>query len=104
MGKAAQNLMESISMDGVYDYMYHLLNEYSKLLDFKPVRPSTAIEVCYQSLLCYADEKKRRFLERSTAFPSLNPPCKLPPRDDNYIKSWMEKKSKAIEEAEIIPP
>ncbi|KAL8089533.1 hypothetical protein AgCh_039126 [Apium graveolens] len=104
MGKAAQDLMESISMDGVYDYMFHLISEYSKLLDFKPVRPPTALEVCYDSLLCYADEKKRSFLERSTAFPSLNPPCALPPRDNNVIRSWMEKKSKIIQETEVIPP
>lgn len=104
MGKAAQDLMDSISMDGIYDYMYHLINEYSKLLDFKPVRPQNALEVCYDSLLCYADEKKRSFLERSTAYPSLSPPCRLPPHDDNVIQSWIEKKSKIIQETEIIPP
>ena len=69
IGKKAQNLMESLSMDRVYDYMFHLITEYSKLQDFKPVPPSSAQEVCPESLLCFADEKKRQFLEKSTVFP-----------------------------------
>ncbi|KAI3450319.1 hypothetical protein Pfo_006984 [Paulownia fortunei] len=45
IGRAAQDFMGSLSMDGVYDYMYHLLTEYSKLQAFTPVRPSTALEI-----------------------------------------------------------
>lgn len=69
--------MESLSMDRVYDYMFHLVSEYSKLLDFKPVPPSTASEVCVHSMLCFANEKQRMYLNRSMAFPSQTPPCTL---------------------------
>ncbi|KAG8387916.1 hypothetical protein BUALT_Bualt02G0071100 [Buddleja alternifolia] len=78
LGTAAQNFMGSLSMDRVYDYMYHLLTEYSKLQAFMPLRPSSALEVCVDSVLCFADQKKRRWLKRSTTFPSPTPPCSLP--------------------------
>lgn len=79
MGKRGQDFMESLSMDRIYDYMFHLISEYSKLLDFKPTPPSTALEVCADSVLCFADDKQRTFLNKSTAFPSQTPPCTLKP-------------------------
>lgn len=45
-------------MDHVYDYMYHLIVEYSKLQDFKPAPPSLAQEVCVESILCVADKQQ----------------------------------------------
>lgn len=90
-------------MDRIYDYMYHLITEYSKLLDFKPTRPSSALEVCADSLLCFAaDEKQRDFMERSTTFPSSTPPCKLQSPDGNVINGWLENKRKVIEESQVI--
>ncbi|GAB4858876.1 hypothetical protein Ancab_010353 [Ancistrocladus abbreviatus] len=35
VGREGQHFMDSLSMGRVYDYMYHLITEYSKLLDFK---------------------------------------------------------------------
>lgn len=78
IGKAAQEYMGSLSMDRVYDYMYHLLNEYSKLQDFTPVKPSFAMEICHDSVLCFADENQREFLQKSASSPSPTPPCSLP--------------------------
>lgn len=54
-------------------------NTQSELLDFKPKPPPSAQEVCIDSLLCFADERQREFLERSVASPSQNYPCTLPP-------------------------
>lgn len=79
IGKRGQKLMQDLDMDRVYDYMYHLIVEYSKLLDFKPTPPPSAQEVCVDSLLCVADEQQRQFLERSAASPSPTYPCTLPP-------------------------
>ncbi|CAN6692979.1 unnamed protein product [Malus baccata var. baccata] len=42
MGQRGQDFMESLSMDRVYDYMFHLITEYSKLLDFKSDIPASA--------------------------------------------------------------
>ncbi|KAF7833769.1 O-glucosyltransferase rumi-like protein [Senna tora] len=79
MGRRGQELMETLNMDRVYDYMFHLISEYAKLQDFKPNPPSTAMEVCAESVLCYADEKQTAFLKQSAASPSQAPPCTLPP-------------------------
>ncbi|CAH9074724.1 unnamed protein product [Cuscuta europaea] len=94
IGKAAQEFMESLSMDRVYDYMFHLISEYAKLQDFVPVPPSSTQEMCVDSVLCFADEKQREFLQRTIAFPSPTPPCTLPPPDMNLIKKNMEMKRK----------
>ncbi|KAG9143480.1 hypothetical protein Leryth_016486 [Lithospermum erythrorhizon] len=80
VGGEAQNLMASLDMDHVYDYMYHLINEYSKLLDFTPQRPSSAVDVCAESILCFADKKQKSFLTASVTQPSPSPPCTLPPQ------------------------
>lgn len=96
IGKAGQDLMESLSMDRVYDYMFHLISEYSKLQDFKPVPPSSALEVCVDSLTCFADEKQKQFFERATAFPSPSPPCTLQPANIDFIKRWMQQKQRTI--------
>lgn len=77
IGKAGQDFMESLTMDRVYDYMLHLITEYSKLLDYKPAPPSSALEACVESLLCLADPKQRQNLEKAAASPSPYPPCTL---------------------------
>ncbi|KAK7289818.1 hypothetical protein RIF29_03780 [Crotalaria pallida] len=79
IGKRGQKFMESLSMDRIYDYMFHLISEYSKLLDFKPTPPSSALEICTDSVLCFADDKQRLFLKKSLAFPSKAPPCTIKP-------------------------
>lgn len=84
IGNKGQKLMESLSMDRVYDYMFHLISEYAKLQDFKPTLPSTALEVCAESVLCYADEKQTGFLKRSSTFPSKDPPCTLAPVKNDH--------------------
>ncbi|XP_020679085.1 protein O-glucosyltransferase 1 isoform X1 [Dendrobium catenatum] len=72
IGIKGQQLMEDLSMDRVYDYMFHLIMEYSKLLDFKPTPPPSALEVCM------ADEKQREILEKSSSLPSSTTACTLP--------------------------
>ncbi|KAJ0083213.1 hypothetical protein Patl1_31109 [Pistacia atlantica] len=98
MGQRGQDFMESLSMDRVYDYMFHLIAEYSKLQDLAPSPPSSALEVCVDSLLCLADANQRKFLERTYTFPSPTPPCKLEPPNQSVIKSWMNEKKEAINE------
>lgn len=98
IGKGGQDFMESLNMDQVYDYMFHLITEYSKLLDFKPVPPSSAQEVCMESLLCLADPEQRQFLERSIALPSPDPPCNLQPAKSNVIKSLIDHKKRIIKD------
>jgi hypothetical protein len=100
IGKEGQNLMEILSMDRVYDYMFHLITVYSKLQNFKPVPPSSALEVCPKSLLCLADDKQRQFLEKSTALPSQAPPCSLQTANSNLINGLIQQKKKSIKDVE----
>ncbi|XWS74021.1 hypothetical protein CRYUN_Cryun02cG0179700 [Craigia yunnanensis] len=98
IGKRGQQLMESLSMDRVYDYMFHLISEYSKLQDFKPVPPSSAQEVCEESVLCLAEPKQREYLRRAAAGGSSTPPCSLTKRPNiNFFDIWTEQKKKIIE-------
>ncbi|BAT88346.1 hypothetical protein LR48_Vigan09g125000 [Vigna angularis] len=79
IGKRGQEFMESLTIDRIYEYMFHLISEYSKLQDFKPTPPPTSLEVCEESLLCYADDKQRAFLRKSSASHAPTPPCNLKP-------------------------
>lgn len=80
IGKRGQAFTQEMDMDQVYDYMYHLIVEYSKLQDFKPAPPSLAQEVYVESILCVADKQQRELLERSYASPSFSSlPCTLFP-------------------------
>ncbi|KAL6967681.1 hypothetical protein U1Q18_033487 [Sarracenia purpurea var. burkii] len=98
IGRGSQDFMGSINMARVYDYMLHLITEYSKLLKFKPVQPSSAQEVCAESLLCYADQTQTKFLERSTSAPSSSPPCMFQPPDSHFFKSWLQEKNNIIKD------
>ncbi|CAN1150763.1 O-glucosyltransferase rumi [Linum perenne] len=104
IAKAGQDYMESLSMDRIYDYMFHLISEYSKLQKFKPVPPATALEVCPDSVLCFADEKQRIFLEKSTTSPSSEPPCNLPPAGDSNVQRWFDEKQRLQEEVRQMQP
>ncbi|CAM8909913.1 unnamed protein product [Rhodiola kirilowii] len=100
IGRRAQDFIERLNMDRVYDYMFHLLSEYSKLQDFKPVQPPSAFEVCEESLLCFADQLQSKFLEGSTTSPSPNPPFTMPSPDTNLMNSWINQKTQKILEVE----
>lgn len=96
MGKSGQEFMEMLNMRHVYDYMFHLISEYSKLLDYKPVVPPTARQVCTESLLCFADPKQRQFLEQSASTLSPAPPCTLQKHDGRILKRWVKLKDNAM--------
>ncbi|KAE8663835.1 RING/U-box superfamily protein isoform 1 [Hibiscus syriacus] len=99
IGKSAQQLMGSISMDRVYDYMFHLMSQYAKLQDFKPVPPSSAQQVCEEPLLCFADEKQKEVLKESAVTAvSSTPSCTLIRRPNpDFFNIWAEQKQKMID-------
>ncbi|XWS38383.1 hypothetical protein CRYUN_Cryun19dG0126400 [Craigia yunnanensis] len=84
IGKAASSFMqEQLKMDYIYDYMYHLLNEYAKLLKFEPKIPEGAVELCSEVMACHAEglegRKKNFMMESLVKGPSITSPCTLPP-------------------------
>ncbi|XP_058778302.1 uncharacterized protein LOC131652464 [Vicia villosa] len=85
IGKSGSKFVhEDLNMDYIYDYMFHLLNEYAKLLKFEPRVPEGAVELCPETMACtrsYSVEKE--FMSESMVNePSKKDPCSLPPPFD----------------------
>jgi hypothetical protein len=81
IGKASSDfIQEELKMDYVYDYMFHLLNEYAKLLKFEPKIPEGAMELCSETWACSANGTEKKFMMESLVKgPSLTSPCTMPP-------------------------
>ncbi|PHT55970.1 Polyphenol oxidase, chloroplastic [Capsicum baccatum] len=63
IGKTANDfIQEQLKMDCVYDVMFHLLNEYSKLLKYKPTIPENAVELCSEAMACPAEGITKKFM------------------------------------------
>ncbi|KAK1315057.1 hypothetical protein QJS10_CPA06g00332 [Acorus calamus] len=59
IGKAGSRfIQEELKMDYVYDYMFHFLREYAKLLKYKPTKPPKAKEICVESMACAAKGRR----------------------------------------------
>ncbi|KAF7852351.1 hypothetical protein BT93_L0905 [Corymbia citriodora subsp. variegata] len=104
LGKAASNfVLEELSMDFVYDYMFHLLNEYAKLLRFKPMVPEKAVEFCSEHMACSADGLEKKFMEESLVKgPADVYPCTLPPPyDAPSLNSINRRKENSIKQVEM---
>ncbi|CAI9094423.1 OLC1v1030162C1 [Oldenlandia corymbosa var. corymbosa] len=91
-----------MKMEFIYDYIFHLLNEYGKLLKFKPNIPEKATEVCAETLACSATGNSRKFMEESLEkSPSSNSTCTLPPPyDPEAVKAFNDEKKRLILEVE----
>ncbi|WCJ29185.1 hypothetical protein M5689_010834 [Euphorbia peplus] len=100
IGKGGQDLMDSLSMDRVYDYMFHLIKEYAELQKFVPVPPPGARQVCGDSILCFGDDKQKEYLKKSSRSPNSSPsiPCTLQPADANFVENLLQDKEKVIKD------
>lgn len=102
IGDAGSSFMtKELKMSNVYDYMFHLLTEYAKLLRYKPVIPKGAKEVCSQSMLCSRKNRvERRFMRDSRVKrPGETGPCNLH-INHGFLKDWNERKAEAIKQVE----
>lgn len=90
-------------MKYVYDYMFHLLEEYAKLLKFKPEIPLDAEEITSDSMGCPATERWRDFMAESmVTSPSEESPCEmLPPYDPLALKEYLERKANLTRQVEL---
>lgn len=103
IGEAGSRFIhEEMKMEYIYDYIFHLLNEYSKLLKFKPKIPSNANEICSENMACPADGNWRKFMEESLVkSPSNSNPCTLPPPyDPQTLKAFNDEKIRSTKEIE----
>lgn len=89
-------------MDFVYDYMFHLLSEYAKLMKYKPRVPPRAIELCSESLACTAKGLEKKFMMDSTVTgPKFETPCSLPPPySPANLHSIIDRKQNSIKQVE----
>ncbi|CAI9092224.1 OLC1v1027413C2 [Oldenlandia corymbosa var. corymbosa] len=103
IGKAASDfIQENLQMKYIYDYMFHLLTSYAKLLRYKPSIPPNAVKICPESLACPADEMVRQYMKDSAVkSPSDVPPCTMPPPyDPPTLRSIMAKKENTLKQVE----
>lgn len=104
IGEAGSNfIQEDLKMDYVYDYMFHLLSEYAKLLKFKPTIPSGAVELCSETMACPADGVWKKFMvESMVKSPSDTIPCTLPPPyDPPSFQAFLETKANSTRQVEM---
>ncbi|XP_038906932.1 O-glucosyltransferase rumi-like isoform X2 [Benincasa hispida] len=100
--EGSKYLQENLKMELVYDYMFHLLNEYSKLLKFRPSVPSGAMELKPETMTGATVGLHKKFLEDSLEkSPSDTEPCDLPPHDPTVLNEFREKKLNALKQVEI---
>ncbi|KAJ0265563.1 Uncharacterized protein HA466_0018290 [Hirschfeldia incana] len=106
IGRGASEFMQrDLSMENVYDYMFHLLNEYSKLLKFKPQVPQNSVEICTEAMVCPSGDangtNKRFLMDSLVNEPHVSGPCLLPPPfDPNGLEKFHRKKLNLIRQVE----
>ncbi|KAJ0966697.1 hypothetical protein J5N97_023614 [Dioscorea zingiberensis] len=106
IGKTASRfIQEEMSMDHVYDYMLHLLTEYSKLLTYKPVVPPRAVEYCSESMACGKKGLMKRFMMDSMVKSVHDKgPCAMPPPyDPGELQEFLTMKANSTKQIEDLP-
>lgn len=96
-------MVENLRMELVYDYMLHLLQEYAKLLKFKPTIPKGAFEISSEILYSPEVDLVRKFFDESKVkSPKDTPPCKMPPPyEPQELVGILEKKDSIIKQVEM---
>ncbi|KAL7587741.1 hypothetical protein Lser_V15G35908 [Lactuca serriola] len=98
-------IQEDLTMDNVYDYMFHLLNEYAKLLKYKPKVPPRAVELCSESIACSAQGLSMAFMMESLVKKGTSDvaPCTIPqPYDRSTLDAILKRKEKILRGVEKV--
>ncbi|KAH7854896.1 hypothetical protein Vadar_018824 [Vaccinium darrowii] len=104
IGKAASDfIQEDLKMDYVYDYMFHLLSEYAKLMRYKPTKPRKAIEISSERLACPATGSQKKFMMESIVKgPTDVSPCNMPPPYDAVaLRTLLRRKANSVSQVEM---
>ncbi|KAL8114195.1 hypothetical protein AgCh_021161 [Apium graveolens] len=105
IGEQGSNFIQKqVQMKYVYDYMFHLFSEYSKLVKYKPTVPVNATQVCSESLFCSGVGMKKRFkLQSLVESPSPTGPCNLPsPYDPTALEEFLRRKENLTRQVESL--
>ncbi|RVW81219.1 O-glucosyltransferase rumi [Vitis vinifera] len=95
-------VQEKLKMKFVYDYMFHLLSMYAKLLKFKPSVPPGAVEFCPETMVCPVKGLEKDYkIQSMVRSPSDTGPCTMPPPyDPAELKDVLEKKDHVMKQVE----
>nr|GMC61983.1 O-glucosyltransferase rumi homolog [Ipomoea batatas] len=98
IGKAGSKFMEKeLKMEYVYDYMFHLLSEYSKLLKYKPSVPPQLLPLTSHQMLSFSQGLEKQFMMESLVeAPSHTPPCTMPSSPAPALHSFLKTKQNSI--------
>ncbi|KAL9228929.1 hypothetical protein vseg_004456 [Gypsophila vaccaria] len=100
IGRAgSEYIFNQLKIENVYDYMFHVLNEYAKLLRYKPTVPEGAEELCSERFACSPPGLETKYkTETMVNTPSDRGPCVLPePYDSDTIRTLREQNAKIKE-------
>ncbi|CAM6083080.1 unnamed protein product [Calypogeia fissa] len=88
IGEAGREFVRNeLSMENVYNYMFHLLREYAQLLKFKPIQEAASL-VTLDQVLCLVEPglHKSTLLQTMKAMP-INPvSCKMSESEENHLE------------------
>ncbi|XP_051121593.1 uncharacterized protein LOC127244999 [Andrographis paniculata] len=102
-GAASAFILDEVKMDYVYDYMFHLLSAYAKLLKYKPTVPKKAVELCSEAMACAAaDGTAKKFMMNSLVNgAAMAEACRMPPPYDPVaVYSVVEGKKKGMKQVD----
>ncbi|PKI45425.1 hypothetical protein CRG98_034230 [Punica granatum] len=101
--EGARFARESLSIQRVYDYMFHLLSEYAKLQKFEVTVPPAAVELCSETMACPAEgQVKEYMMETLVKSPSTELPCSMPPPyEDHELREFMQRKENITKQVEM---
>ncbi|GAB4861789.1 hypothetical protein Ancab_037046 [Ancistrocladus abbreviatus] len=73
-------IKEQVTIEDVYDYMFHVLYRYGRLLKYQPTKPPGAVELCSETWGCSPDGLEKIYkIDTMVPGPVQRKPCAMPP-------------------------
>lgn len=97
IGKSGSKfILEELKMKYVYDYMFHLLSAYAKVLKYKPTLPPGAVEIVEETMANTGGDLEKSYKNESSVKEAATiPPCTMPPPyNPQSLKDFLKMKQK----------
>lgn len=104
IGKAGtEYVFNQVKIEYVYDYMFHLLYEYGKLLRYRPTVPEGAVELCSERFACSPMGLETAYkVQTMVNGPVDRGPCSLPPPfERNDLQALRDRNSKTRKQVQM---
>ncbi|GAB2302170.1 hypothetical protein Dimus_036187 [Dionaea muscipula] len=95
-------IKQEMAMDNVYDYMFHVLDQYGKLLKYKPTVPPGAVELCSETWVCSPVGFETTVkIESMVNGRSQQNPCTMPPPyEQRALEAFLDENDKIKKQVE----